>query len=639
MHPDLVGAVGVLRGDEVHCQFALLPVRLVVELVAEREVLPVLGVPQLGGPDDVPGEDLGQPGTDLGCVDVDVLDLLLDDLFLVGEVLVQGAVALHVGLGLQQGQRLLHPFGEVRQVQTEAVVHQHGQVAGGGVEPLDVLHEEQGLEETDRELVLQIAFSDIDGALRRRLQRRTYAGEHLVEGRQRADLDVADLFRDLLDHAQHGPFPDGTVAALEHVVVRDPLDRGLEQGELVGDERVGAHEVRPVGVVAVRLGAVDEVEQGLEVRGLGVVDPLQFRLTGGVLLQQAFADDLFHVGAGELHLGGEPGLDLGEVVALLLGAVPHDLVHVLLGGDEHPRPSLALRVQGLGDRLQVEHQFGVRADELADLVDEEVQPVGGFLPVQPGLDLLSEVLDGHRVLGAVFGEDVRRCRVGGAADLGVRLRDVHLLQDALFAALRPVPAGDPRVRLLEGVVLATVVQVAFEPGDVPLVAVVAAGVVEHLDEHLQQGIGLVLGDQGGLLIDVEQQALRRDTRGLAQQCGQERVRGFGEEAVRDLRPVERLALHVAQQVGQHLQQVGLAGAEEPRDPHPVRVGVLGVRLKELLDTFGGLVGQDVLLDLLAQVGGVIRFDDPFDGALDVLGEDLIELHGGHGSCSRMFLAR
>ena len=383
VHPRLVRRVRVLRGDEVDREFLLRPVDLVVELEAEREVLPVLGVADLAGLDDVAGEDLEELGADLGGVDVDVLDLLLDDLLFVGEVLVDVAVALDVGLRLQQRQRLLHVLRERGQVEAEAVVDEHGEVAGRGLEALDVLDEEERLEQADRELVVEVALGDVDGALRRGLQRGADAGEHVVEGRQRADLDVADVLGDLLDDAEHRPLADRTVAALEDVVVGDALDRRLEQRELVADERVGADEVLLVGVVAVGLRAVDEVEQRLEVRRLLGVDRLERRGTGVVLVEQALADDLLDVGAGELHAGLEAGLDLGEVVALLLGAVADDLVHVLLRGHEHPRPSGALGVEALGDRLEVEHQVRVRADELADLVDEEVEAVAVGLLVEP----------------------------------------------------------------------------------------------------------------------------------------------------------------------------------------------------------------------------------------------------------------
>ena len=40
-----------------------------------------------------------------------------------------------------------------------------------------------------------------------------------------------------------------------------------------------------------------------------------------------------------------------------------------------------------------------------------------------------------------------------------------------------------------------------------------------------------------------------------------------------------------------------------------------------------------------EVRNVVGLDDALDGPLDILGENLGELHDGHGSCSRMFLAR
>ena len=230
---------------------------------------------------------------------------------------------------------------------------------------------------SDRQLVVEVALGNANRTLSGGLQRCPDAGEHVVEGGEVADLDVADVLGDLLDHAEHGSLADRAVAALEGVVVRDALDRGLEQRELVADERVGPNEVGLVGVVAVGLGPVDEVEQRLEVGMLVRVDAAQCGRARVVLLEQALADDFLDVRAGELQARLEAGLDLGEVVALLLGAVADDLLHVLLRGHEHPRAARALGVERLGDGLQVEHQLGVRADELADLVDEEIQPEVG----------------------------------------------------------------------------------------------------------------------------------------------------------------------------------------------------------------------------------------------------------------------
>ena len=92
--------------------------------------------------------------------------------------------------------------------------------------------------------------------------------------------------------------------------------------------------------------------------------------------------------------------------------------------------------------------------------------------------------------------------------------------------MRPRDARDALVGFLEGYVLTATIEVALEFGHVALVAVVAAALVEHLDEDLEQGIGLVLGDEGRLLIDVEQDALGRDASRLVQERRQECVGGL-----------------------------------------------------------------------------------------------------------------
>ena len=188
--------VGVVRlgRDEVNGQLALVALDDVVELVAEREVLAVLRVLELVRLEDVGREVLEELAGDLGGVDVDRLDLLLDLLFLVGEVLVDVAVALHVRLRLQQVERLLHLLAQRLEVETEAVVDEHGEVAGRGLEVVDVLHQEQRLQQAvgeDRDVgarVGKVLLGLEDGALCGGLQRRADPGEHLVEGGEVAHL-------------------------------------------------------------------------------------------------------------------------------------------------------------------------------------------------------------------------------------------------------------------------------------------------------------------------------------------------------------------------------------------------------------------------------------------------------------------
>lgn len=74
------------------------------------------------------------------------LILFFDDLFFVGWVFVEGAVPLDVGLRFQQCQRFFHLFGQGWQIQVEAVVDEHGEVACGGLKAVDVFDQEQRLE-------------------------------------------------------------------------------------------------------------------------------------------------------------------------------------------------------------------------------------------------------------------------------------------------------------------------------------------------------------------------------------------------------------------------------------------------------------------------------------------------------------
>ena len=79
------------------------------------------------------------------------------------------------------------------------------------------------------------------------------------------------------------------------------------------------------------------------------------------------------------------------------------------------------------------------------------------------------------------------------------------------------------VGLLKGFELLPAIEIPFELCDVPLLAEVAAHLVEDLDEHRQQGIDLVFADDVGLLVDVEQDALRWDGNGLFQGRAQQLI--------------------------------------------------------------------------------------------------------------------
>ena len=154
-----------------------------------------------------------------------------------------------------------------------------------------------------------------------------------------------------------------------------------------------------------------------------------------------------------------------------------------------------------------------------------------------------------------------------------------LLENPFFPALFPRDAGDLGENLLEVLKQTAPIQVSLEAGHRRLARVVAPCLVEDLDEHLQEGVGLVLVDQGRLLIDVEQQGCGRDVLNLSELALQEGILlclGLLLEGVRCVLPGAEPSGHITQQEGEHLEQVRLTGTKETGDPHTVAAVVDGI---------------------------------------------------------------
>ena len=169
--------------------------------------------------------------------------------------------------------------------------------------------------------------------------------------------------------------------------------RRLEEIELVGNERIGRDERLLVRVGRIPLRTVGEVEEHLQVRGKTAVKRrnLGNRLRG--LLQQTATDHLVGVRAGQRNLGLEPRLDAGEVVAMFVVHASDHVRKVHLRRDDQPGAVLAERIQRFAERLEIEHELRVVGHELADLIDEEVEPESRLLPLDVGLDEIGKVLD------------------------------------------------------------------------------------------------------------------------------------------------------------------------------------------------------------------------------------------------------
>ena len=222
-----------------------------------------------------------------------------------------------------------------------------------------------------------------------------------VQRHQHADLFSGQLDGRGLERVEHGALATGQVQA-GGAVTADGLEHLLHQLELVGGEGVVADEVQLVGIRLEGHADMAEGELVLEDVALGAVDGCERRTGLLGLAQQALLDDLVDVGAGKGQAGLEAALDLGEVIGPRGTHLAQDGVDVLLRGDHDPSPAAADGAEVLGDGLQVEHEMGVLADELADLVHQEDDAVAGASAVQVLLDPAGEILDGQEGLEVVL---------------------------------------------------------------------------------------------------------------------------------------------------------------------------------------------------------------------------------------------
>src|SRR5690606_36213969 len=130
------------------------------------------------------------------------------------------------------------------------------------------------------------------------------------------------------------------------------------------------------------------------------------------------------------------------------------------------------------------------------------------------LNMIGKVLDRYVPGFAVFAEDPLGLSGIPPCYLGISLRDIAAFQQGLLASNLPAAACNGLVGRLKILVLATAVQIALELCDVPLFAVIDAHLVEDFDKNSQQGIDLRLADDVSLLVNIEQDAARRDGDGF-----------------------------------------------------------------------------------------------------------------------------
>ena len=118
----------------------------------------------------------------------------------------------------------------------------------------------------------------------------------------------------------------------------------------------------------------------------------------------------------------------------------------------------------------------------------------------------------------------------------------------------PRSARNGFIGRFELVIETTAVEVTLKFGNVSVFAVITAHLVKDLDEDCEERIDLGLADDVRFLVDVEQNAFRRDGDGSLEITTQDLVVAtLGKEQVKCGGPVD---LPVFEQEREHLQHVG-----------------------------------------------------------------------------------
>ena len=198
------------------------------------------------------------------------------------------------------------------------------------------------------------------------------------------------------------------------------------------------------------------------------------------------------------------------------------------------------------------------------------------------------------------------------------------------ALLHPGHARDALVDLAEALGAAPVVHHLLEACELEVEPEEAQVLVEDARERAQEGslgVGALL-PSAAHVVDVEEDGLGGHARSPPHGRHHHGVVDLPVEVVDGAPPVY---LGVLEEVGEHLQEVGLAAPEVAGDPDADAVGGRVERplvgLEEVGEVAAQLARDDVLVELLADCLVVGHLDDAVDVAVDVALEQVVDDHG------------
>ena len=375
--------------------------------------------------------------------------------------------------------------------------------------------------------------------------------------------------------------------------------------------------------------------------------PFDLRAGARLLAEQDFTGHLLHIGVGQLDMGAEPVAEFLE--RRRRGE------RRLAGGDED-HPAVELGLEGLGHLGEHRGAFVGVADVLLGLVEHQRGQGQGFVLAAEAEGLPGRV---HELLGGEvsgtrreLGSDRRARLLGARGEVGFRLRE--RLRDAgahmeVVQFLRPGLAArlDAGPNLLEEALF-------VEPETEPRLRD-PGGEAAGFQEDRERG-------DADLFVSAEQGSRGGEERlpgaaGAGVEFGEVRLdvlrKAAGDEAP-GLRAVVERRVHP--QVGEHLQQVRFAAAEEAADPGGVLPVAAEVGEEPVEDALQA-VGEPAVADEGLQFGAEGAFAGLVRGVADprlpLVGErrvarvpleEFVDLRclGGHGqpsSCRVMACAR
>ena len=137
----------------------------------------------------------------------------------------------------------------------------------------------------------------------------------------------------------------------------------------------------------------------LDTRLVRVIQSFECTFSNIILLQDSFPDDLIRIDRSQRKSCFKPTLNLGEVVSALRAGIHifHHGIDVFLCGDNDPCLPMATRAEFFRHCLEVQHQSGICADELPDLIHQKDHSLPGLLNIL--VHPLGKILNGDFIIG------------------------------------------------------------------------------------------------------------------------------------------------------------------------------------------------------------------------------------------------